>query len=113
MSGVGGIVFLTVGLGLSLLVGVVVTLIVLCCLSRRNKKRQGKSRQGMVSNPLLAAAIQQSFASQTQYVVSSTFDVDQGGGGENECLTCSLIQMGSSMAYGDNSCPQCGAQQNG
>ena len=27
----------------------------------------------------------------------------------NECLTCSLIQMGSSLAYGDNSCPQCGA----
>ena len=64
MSGVGGIIFLTVGLGLSLLViltsfnslficssstcsifhskvGVVVTLIVLCCLSKRNKKRQG------------------------------------------------------------------------
>ena len=33
-----------------------------------------------------------------------------GGGGETECLTCSLIQMGSSMAYGDNSCPQCGAK---
>ena len=35
--------------------------------------------------------------------------VDQGGAGETECLTCSLIQMGSSLAYGDNSCPQCGA----
>ena len=33
-----------------------------------------------------------------------------GGGGERECLTCSLIQMGSSMAYGDNTCPQCGAK---
>ena len=31
-------------------------------------------------------------------------------GAANQCLTCSLIQMGSSMAYGDNSCPQCGAK---
>ena len=27
----------------------------------------------------------------------------------SECLTCSLIQMGSSLAYGDNTCPHCGA----
>jgi hypothetical protein len=59
----------------------------------------------MAANPLLAAAIQQSFASQTQYatqyIVSSTYDVDQGGGGENECLTCSLIQVGQLPATGN------------
>ena len=27
----------------------------------------------------------------------------------NECLTCSMIKMGSSVSYGDDSCPQCGA----
>ena len=24
------------------------------------------------------------------------------------CLNCRLIQMGSAISYGDNSCPQCG-----
>ena len=33
-------IFLTVGLGLSLLVGVVVTVLVLCCLAWRNKRRE-------------------------------------------------------------------------
>ena len=26
-----------------------------------------------------------------------------------ECLTCSMIKMGSSVSYGDDRCPQCGA----
>ena len=30
-----------------------------------------------------------------------TLFIFSGGGGETECLTCSLIQMGSSMAYGE------------
>ena len=64
--------------------------------------------RGIAGNAALVAALQQSFAQQTQFL--TTFHVDQGGGGETECLTCSLIQMGSSMAYGDNSCPQCGAK---
>ena len=34
-----------------------------------------------------------------------------GEEGTIECLTCSLVFMGSSMAYGDNNCPQCGALQ--
>jgi len=99
-------IFLTVGLGLSLLVGVIVTILILCILSRRNKRRE---RRGIVGNAALVAALQQSFANQTQFL-TNTFQIDQGGGGETECLTCSLIQMGSSMAYGDNSCPQCGAK---
>ena len=33
-------IFLTVGLGLSLLAGVIVTVCVLCILSRRNKRRE-------------------------------------------------------------------------
>ena len=33
-------IFLTVGLGLSLLAGVVVTVCILCILSRRNKRRE-------------------------------------------------------------------------
>ena len=87
--------------------------------------------RGIVGNAALVAALQQSFANQTQFL-TNTFQIDQGdnfisnsyfwifelnqtylitgGGGETECLTCSLIQMGSSMAYGDNSCPQCGAK---
>ena len=27
----------------------------------------------------------------------------------NECLTCSMIKMGSSVSYNDDTCPQCGA----
>ncbi len=27
---------------------------------------------------------------------------------DEECMTCNLIHMGSSMPYSDNSCPQCG-----
>lgn len=27
----------------------------------------------------------------------------------SECLTCSMIKMGSSVSYGDDRCPQCGA----
>lgn len=82
--------------------------------------------RGIAGNPALVSALQQSFAQQTQFL-TNTFQIDQGtmqclakmdlnalrhtgGGGEAECLTCSLIQMGSSMAYGDNSCPQCGAK---
>ena len=65
--------------------------------------------RGIAGNAALVAALGQSFAQQTQFL-TNTFQIDQGGAGETECLTCSLIQMGSSMAYGDNSCPQCGAK---
>ena len=27
----------------------------------------------------------------------------------SECLTCSMIKMGSSVSYSDDTCPQCGA----
>lgn len=27
---------------------------------------------------------------------------------KDPCLNCRLIQMGSAISYGDNSCPQCG-----
>ena len=26
----------------------------------------------------------------------------------DDCVTCSMIRMGSSVSYADNSCPQCG-----
>lgn len=66
--------------------------------------------KGISSRPSFKNAIHQSLASQTQnttaviYTVQEYYDpipyVD--------CPTCALIAEGSSMAYHDNSCPQCG-----
>ena len=79
---------MTVGLGLSLLAGVVVTVLILCCLASRNRRRerwdfrQGftdhyshlrKQKGGIAGNAALVAALQQSFANQTSYV-TNTFD---------------------------------------
>jgi len=34
---------------------------------------------------------------------------EQGDDVISECLTCSMIKMGSSVSYNDDRCPQCGA----
>ena len=66
--------------------------------------------KGICSQPEFAAAIRQSFASQTWAVLVAAGDRQTDQSYDlSSCTTCELIAEGSSMAYSDHTCPQCGA----
>ena len=66
--------------------------------------------KGICSRPEFAAAIRQSFDSQTRAVVLAAGDRQTEHSYDiTSCTTCELIAEGSSMAYSDHTCPQCGA----
>jgi len=50
-----------------------------------------------------AQAVQQAYEDEEEDT-----ELDEDGKAKLPCLNCRLIQMGSSISYGDNSCPQCG-----
>eukprot|EP00090_Calanus_glacialis_P016235 TRINITY_DN25455_c0_g1_i1.p1 TRINITY_DN25455_c0_g1~~TRINITY_DN25455_c0_g1_i1.p1 ORF type:complete len:105 (+),score=27.70 TRINITY_DN25455_c0_g1_i1:53-367(+) len=77
--------------------GIIVAVVIAILRRRRQKQREALVQEYLKQNPESRQLEQQ--------------PVQQQGGGDciNECLTCSMIKMGSSVSYSDDSCPQCGA----
>ena len=67
--------------------------------------------KGICSHPDFVAAITASFASQASNTTAilTTGEREEICPSSSSCTTCALIAEGSSMAYSDHTCPQCGA----
>jgi len=114
------VAIVVMAVGVSLLLGMAIMFLwsfTRKCINKPtdNPEKLRKRFRGISSNPAFAAAIHQSFTNQAasnQAILTAGTDdknlfvlkADPG-----ECPTCSLIAEGSSMAYSDNTCPQCGA----
>jgi len=75
-------------------------------------KRRRKAKSRMRDNEAGEIYVDKVANSQQHFQYNSPAVQKQDSVGDDyisECLTCSLIQMGSSVSYSDNTCPQCGA----
>jgi len=92
-------VTVVVGLVVVMVVGLVMVITLVVTLVRRWRLRQRELevQEYLKQNPEVLQ--QQQLQQQQQQPVSCV----------SECLTCSMIKMGSSVSYSDDTCPQCGA----
>eukprot|EP00090_Calanus_glacialis_P016236 TRINITY_DN25455_c0_g1_i2.p1 TRINITY_DN25455_c0_g1~~TRINITY_DN25455_c0_g1_i2.p1 ORF type:complete len:106 (+),score=24.26 TRINITY_DN25455_c0_g1_i2:53-370(+) len=78
--------------------GIIVAVVIAILRRRRQKQREALVQEYLKQNP------------ETRQLDVQPVQPPAGGGDcINECLTCSMIKMGSSVSYSDDSCPQCGA----
>ncbi|XP_023323049.1 uncharacterized protein LOC111697327 isoform X2 [Eurytemora carolleeae] len=102
-------------LSIGLLVAVGCLMMILFIILKRRKKNKsrraseiqmtdGDNRQHLLHQQQQHMMMQQQ-QRQQQFQRGQTQEVEPH---ISECLTCSLIQMGSSVSYSDNTCTQCG-----